>query len=91
MVKFLASNYALSEKVSNYGVFSSPYFPVFGLNIEKYGPEKSSYLDSFHAVMFSSSRHYLLVMIQINWFSFLKLFIQLYPMHPFSNPSKQKT
>ena len=27
-----------------------PYFPVFGLNIGKYGPEKPPYLDTFHAV-----------------------------------------
>ena len=27
-------------KVSKYGVFSDPYFPVFGLNTGKYGPEK---------------------------------------------------
>ena len=33
-----------------YGVFSGPYFPVFRLNTEKYGPEKSPYLDTFHAV-----------------------------------------
>ena len=28
-------------KVSKYGVFPRPYFPVFGLNTGKYGPEKS--------------------------------------------------
>ena len=28
-------------KVSKYGVFSSPYIPVFGLNKGKYGPEKT--------------------------------------------------
>ena len=32
-------------KVSKYGIFSGPYFPVFGLNAEiyggKYGPEKT--------------------------------------------------
>ena len=27
-------------KVFKYGVFSGPYFPVFGLNTGKYGPEK---------------------------------------------------
>ena len=39
------------------GVFSGPYFPVFGLNTEiygpntgKYGPEKTPHLDTFHAV-----------------------------------------
>ena len=43
--------------------FSGPHFPVFGLNTEiyrvntvlqsntgKYGPEKTPYLDTFHAV-----------------------------------------
>ena len=38
-------------KVSKYGVFSGPYFPVFGLNKEiLYGPEKTPHLDTFHAV-----------------------------------------
>ena len=37
-------------KVSKYGVSSGPYFPVFALNTEKYGPEKTPYLDTFHAV-----------------------------------------
>ena len=31
------------REVSKYGVFSGPYFPVFG-------PEKTPYLDTFHAV-----------------------------------------
>ena len=51
--------------MSKYGVFSGPYFPVFGLNTEiysvrvqentntgKYGAEKTLYLDTFHAVTF---------------------------------------
>ena len=46
-------------KVSKYGVFSGPYFHIFVLNTEicvfstnaeKYGPEKTPYLDAFHAV-----------------------------------------
>ena len=40
-------------KLSKYGVFSVPYFPVFRLNTgitRKYGPEKPPYLDTFHAV-----------------------------------------
>ena len=47
--------------MSKYAVFSGPYFPAFGLNTEylselipnarKYGPEKTPYLDTFHAVM----------------------------------------
>ena len=32
-------------KVSKYGVFFGPYFPVFG-------PEKTPYLDTFHEVSF---------------------------------------
>ena len=36
-------------KVSKYGVISGPYFPVFGLNTGKYGPEITPYLDTFHA------------------------------------------
>ena len=38
-------------KVSKYGDFSGPYFPVFGLNIGKYGPEKPPYLDTFRTVL----------------------------------------
>ena len=38
-------------KVSKYEVISGPYFPVFGLNTGKYGPEITSYLDTFHAVV----------------------------------------
>ena len=30
--------------------FSGPYFPVFSPNTGKYGPEKTPYLDTFHAV-----------------------------------------
>ena len=52
-------------KVSKYKVFSGPYFPSFGLNVgrcsvslciqseceKKYRPEKTPYLDTFHAVI----------------------------------------
>ena len=37
-------------KVSKYRVICGPYFPVFGLNAGKYGPEITPYLDTFHAV-----------------------------------------
>ena len=37
-------------KVTKYSVFSGPYFPVFGLNAGKCRPEKTPYLDTFHAV-----------------------------------------
>ena len=36
--------------MSKYGVIFDPYFPVFGLNAGKYGPEITPYLDTFHAV-----------------------------------------
>ena len=47
-------------KVSNYGVFSGPYFPVFSPNAGKYGPEKTPYLDTFHVVFYQ---------LQNLWFS----------------------
>ena len=31
-----------ARKMPIYGVFSGPYFPVFGLNTGKYGPEEFS-------------------------------------------------
>ena len=37
--------------MSKYGVFSGPYFPVFRPNTRKYGPEKTPYLYTFHAVI----------------------------------------
>ena len=36
--------------MSKYGVISGPYFPVFGLNTGRYGPEITLYLDTFHPV-----------------------------------------
>ena len=36
-------------KVSQYGVFSGPYFPVSGINTGKCGPEKTPCLDNFYA------------------------------------------
>ena len=37
--------------MSKYGVFPGPYFPA---NVGKYGPEKTPYLDTFHAVIGST-------------------------------------
>ena len=54
-------------KVSKYGVFSGPYFPVFGLNTEKYGPEKTAYLDTFHAA-YGSSYHIVLAYLMSDKF-----------------------
>ena len=42
-------------KVSKYGVISGRYFPAFGLNTGKYGPEITAYLDAFHAVFLSKN------------------------------------
>ena len=47
--------------MSKYGIYFGPYFPIFGLKVEKYfsvfsanagkfGPEKTPYLGTFHAV-----------------------------------------
>ena len=36
--------------MSKYGVFSGSYFPVFSPNTGKYEPEKTLYLNTFHAV-----------------------------------------
>ena len=45
---------SLREKCPNtYGVISGPYFPVFGLNTGKYGPEVTPYLETFHVVYFA--------------------------------------
>ena len=41
---------ATAWQESKYGVISGPYFPVFGLNTGIHQPEKTSYLDTFHAV-----------------------------------------
>ena len=44
-----------------HGNLSGPYFPVFGLNTEKYGPEKTPYLDTFHTVGSKyASAHYII-------------------------------
>ena len=40
----------LREKCPNTEFLSGPYIPVFSPNTGKYGPEKTPYLDTFHAV-----------------------------------------
>ena len=42
--------------MSKYGVISGQYFPVFGLNTGKYGPEITPYLDTFHPVLLSAAK-----------------------------------
>ena len=62
-------------KVSKYGVFSGPYFPVFSPNTGIDGPEITPYLDTFHAVTVL-----LLIIYQIQFSMFPTLL-------PFSKPS----
>ena len=45
------SHNSTARKVPKYRAFSGPYFSVFGLNTGKYGPEKTPYLDTLHAVI----------------------------------------
>ena len=37
--------------MSKYSVFYGPYFPVFIPKTGNFGPEKTPYLDTFHAVL----------------------------------------
>ena len=39
---------SLREMSPNTDIFSGPYFPLFSPNAGKCGPEKTSYLDTFH-------------------------------------------
>ena len=61
--KNVLTKVSMREKYPNTEFFSSPYFPAFGLNMErylvslrfspnvgKYGLEKTPYLDTFHTV-----------------------------------------
>ena len=58
ITKYHSSNvYLTAGKVSKYGVFSGPHFHIFGLNTGKYGPEKKTYLDSFHTVPVNPKAH----------------------------------
>ena len=47
----ITGNQYTAWNVSKHGIFSGPYFPVFGLNTRKYEPVKTSNLDTFHAVI----------------------------------------
>ena len=47
---FFVSFNSTAWKVFEYGVFLGPCFSVFGLNTEKYGPDKPPYLDFFQEV-----------------------------------------
>ena len=65
-----------ARKVSKYLVISGPYFPTFGLNTGKYGPEITPYLGTFHAVWKCADR-------DIAWFhlaftDWLALFVSFF-------------
>ena len=47
---FWKKDHRKMSKMSKYGVFPSPYFPIFSPNTGKYGREKPPYLDTFHTV-----------------------------------------
>ena len=62
--KLFSYKYTLCEKCPNTEFFLvriflyldgirrfTPYFPIFSPNTGKYGPEKTPYLDTFHAVI----------------------------------------
>ena len=46
------SDVVTAWNVSKYGVIFGPYFPLFGMNTGKHGPEITPYLGTFHAVSF---------------------------------------
>ena len=48
---FNVLKYNTAWKLFKYGVSSGSSFPVFSPNTEEYGPEKTPYLDIFHAVL----------------------------------------
>ena len=45
--------------MSKYGVFPGPYFPVFG-------PEKTPYLDNFHAVLWIGTMFPFFILMERN-------------------------
>ena len=53
--------------MSKYGVISGPYFPVFGLNTGKYGPEITPYLNTIQAVFGSIDN------VKKNWQTLIKI------------------
>ena len=59
--------------MSKYGVFSGPYFAIFGLNTGKYGPEKTLHLETFYAV-YVLHLYSLFLRLITNNFSGLKMF-----------------
>ena len=46
LLKIKSPDHYTASKVSKYGIFSGPYFPVFSLNTGKCSSEKTSYWDT---------------------------------------------
>ena len=61
--------------------FSGPYFAVFGPKTGKYGPEKTLYLDIFHAVYFILSASYVAMCLKSKTFLYTT-------QKPFSSKTK---
>ena len=51
-----------ARKMSKYGVFSGPYFPVFNPNTGTYRPENTPYLDTF---LFSDSKVKTVIVLEL--------------------------
>ena len=58
--------------VFKYGVFSGRYFPVFSPNAGKYGPEKTLYLDTFHAMTGFWMHFWKILITYFLWYTFCK-------------------
>ena len=54
-----------------YRVLSGAYFPVFGLNTGKYGPEKALYLDTFQTVEVFNFRFWKYVSTELSYYLFI--------------------
>ena len=52
-MKEVVKSHCVKSEESKYGIFSGPYFPVFRLNTGKYGPEKTPYMETFHAMSYT--------------------------------------
>ena len=46
----------MREESPNTELFFGPYFPIFSPNTEKYGAEKTPYLDTSHVVKFHATQ-----------------------------------
>ena len=65
--------------MSKHVFISGAYFPVFGLNTGKYGPEITTYLDTFHAVTMSKHENEQLSNSNIRWFVWVGCHLGLQP------------